>query len=238
VSYTDPIFLAFEVLPALLAAFLVWATWFAARAAGDTEAVARRRAILTAAGAAVWMTATWLVADSGALRQWHVLPPPLMLLVIAITALAARLAFGPSGRRIAAHLPLTLLVGVQGFRLPLELAMHDLAARGIMPPQMTYTGWNFDIATGATAIVVAILIAAGRGSRGLVLAWNVLGLALLTNVVVIAIVSTPTFGAFRPHDNVFVTYPPFVWLPAVMVLAALAGHLLIFRAIASSRSRT
>jgi heme exporter protein D len=28
-----------------------------------------------------------------------------------------------------------------------------------------------------------------------------------------------------------VTYPPFVWLPAVMVLAALAGHLLIFRAL-------
>jgi hypothetical protein len=32
--------------------------------------------------------------------------------------------------------------------------------------------------------------------------------------------------------NVFVTYTPFVWLPAVMVLAALSGHLVIFRAIA------
>jgi len=32
-----------------------------------------------------------------------------------------------------------------------------------------------------------------------------------------------------------VMYPPFVWLPAVMVLAALAGHLLIFRAVESSR---
>jgi hypothetical protein len=28
-----------------------------------------------------------------------------------------------------------------------------------------------------------------------------------------------------------VTYPPFVWLPAVLVLAALAGHLVIFRAL-------
>jgi hypothetical protein len=28
-----------------------------------------------------------------------------------------------------------------------------------------------------------------------------------------------------------VTRPPFVWLPAVMVLAALAGHLLIFGAL-------
>jgi hypothetical protein len=28
-----------------------------------------------------------------------------------------------------------------------------------------------------------------------------------------------------------ITYPPFVWLPAVMVLAALAGHLIVFRAL-------
>jgi heme exporter protein D len=31
--------------------------------------------------------------------------------------------------------------------------------------------------------------------------------------------------------NVFVMYAPFVWLPAVMVLAALAGHLVVFRAL-------
>jgi hypothetical protein len=30
---------------------------------------------------------------------------------------------------------------------------------------------------------------------------------------------------------VFVAYMPYVWLPAVMVLAALAGHLVIFRAL-------
>jgi hypothetical protein len=32
-----------------------------------------------------------------------------------------------------------------------------------------------------------------------------------------------------------VTYPPYVWLPAVMVVAALAGHLLIFRALRFQR---
>jgi len=30
-----------------------------------------------------------------------------------------------------------------------------------------------------------------------------------------------------------VTYPPFVWLPAVMVVAALAGHIVIFKALAN-----
>jgi hypothetical protein len=69
-----------------------------------------------------------------------------------------------------------------------------------------------------------------------VAAWNILGLALLINVVSVAILGTPRFRYFgEEHLNVWVTYPPFVWLPAVMVLAALAGHLLIFRALACQR---
>ena len=66
----------------------------------------------------------------------------------------------------------------------------------------------------------------------MVLAWNILGLLLVLNVVTVGILSTPRFRLFGDDRlNVFVTYPPFVWLPAVMVLAALAGHLIVFRAL-------
>ena len=67
--------------------------------------------------------------------------------------------------------------------------------------------------------------------------WNVFDLALLVNIVAIAIVSTPRFRYFGDQQlNVWITYPPFVWLPAVMVLTALAGHLVIFRAISRDRA--
>ena len=111
-----------------------------------------------------------------------------------------------------------MLVAVQGFRLPLEIAMHALVARGIMPVQMSYSGRNFDIVTGAAAVIVAVLVKAGYGGRRLVAAWNVLGLGLLVNVVTVAIVSTPRIRYFGDqHVVTFVTYTPFVWLPAVMV---------------------
>jgi hypothetical protein len=61
--------------------------------------------------------------------------------------------------------------------------------------------------------------------------WNVVGLALLINVVTVAILATPRFQYFGPDQiNVWVMYPPFVWLPAVLVLAALLGHIVVFRA--------
>ena len=182
------------------------------------------------------MAATWIAAASGVLRQWERTPPPFGLLVAAILGVAFAISFSRFGGRIATTIPLWALVLVQAFRLPLELAMHGMSTRGIMPVQMTYTGLNFDIVTGATAIPVAILAATGYGGRRMVAAWNVLGLGLLINVVTVAILGTPRFRYFGDdHLNVWVTYPPFVWLPVVMVLAALAGHLLIFRALLHQR---
>jgi hypothetical protein len=221
---------AFVVIPLLLAVTLAWGVRFAWRRSGASDAAAAR-ASLAVGLAAAWMAATWLAARSGILRLWDRTPPPFGVLVLTIVALAVALAFSVVGRRLATHVPLWALVAVQGFRLPLEVAMHRMYERGIMPVEMSFSGRNFDVVTGASALVVAALVFAGRAGRRLVAAWNVLGLALLVNVVVVALLGTPRFRYFGDHLNVWITYPPFVWLPAVMVLAALAGHLVIFRAL-------
>ena len=229
---TDPVVLAFVAIPIALAVTLVWATFTSWRRSGASDSASHRAAVIVAADAAAWMVLTWAAAMSGILQQWDLRPPPFLLVILGTIVISLILAFGGVGTRIAQFMPLWAIVAVQSFRLPLELAMHALSERGIMPIQMTYTGRNFDIVTGATAIVVAILVKTGYGGRRLVLLWNVLGLALLVNVVSVAIASMPLIRAFGDDRVVtFVTYPPFVWLPAVMVLAALAGHLVIFRAL-------
>jgi hypothetical protein len=192
----------------------------------------RRVGVLTLVASAAWMTVTWAVAASGILTDWQRTPPPFAILVVAIFTLGFGLAFSRLGTRLATFLPLWLLVAVQGFRLPLEVAMHAMYERGVMPVQMSYSGRNFDIVTGVTAFAVAWLVWSGRAGHRLVLAWNVVGSLLLVNVVTVAILGTPRFQYFGPdHVNVWVMQPPFVWLPAVMVLAALSGHLIIFKAL-------
>jgi hypothetical protein len=85
------------------------------------------------------------------------------------------------------------------------------------------------------AVVVTFLVATGRASVRLVRAWNVLSMVLLVNIVTIALLSAPTpYRVFMNEPaNVWVTRPPFVWLPAVLVLAALLGHLVLFRRLAN-----
>ena len=229
-SLADPPVLAFVVLPCAMAIIFVWGTAVAWRRTGQA-ASARQAAVRAAAGTLVWMGATLAAAGQGLLLDWDRTPPPFALFVASIVTLGAAIAFSPLGARLA-QLPLWVLVAAQSFRLPLEIAMHALVSRGIMPEQMSYSGRNFDILTGATAVVVAALVAAGVGGRRLVAVWNVAGLALLANIVTVALLSTPRFAAFGDDRlNVFVAHPPFVWLPAVLVLAALAGHLIVFRAL-------
>jgi hypothetical protein len=235
---TDIATLTFVVLPVLLAALLSWGAGVASRRSGEDPASRRRAVLVTAVGSATWMAATWFAATTGVLRQWQATPPPFMLLVVAIVVLAAVIAWTSYGRRLAIGVPLWALVAVQSFRLPLELAMHEMYERGVMPVQMSYEGLNYDVLTGSTAVVVATLVRVGSGGPGLVLVWNIFGLVLLFNVIIVAILSTPRF-AFYGSDrlNEWVADPPYVWLPAVLVLAALAGHLLVFRALRLRRSQ-
>lgn len=231
-SLSDPVVSAFVIIPSLFTGLFAWGVAYAWRRAGESPTVTRRAVVTATIGAVSWMAVTAASARTGVLRQWDRNPPPFMLLDFVIATVAVGIAFSPLGRRLVTYLPLWSLVAVQGFRLPLELAMHGMYERGIMPVQMSYASRNVDILTGAAAIVVAALLASGRGGRALVTAWNVIGLILLVNIVAIAIRSTPRFHYFGDEQlNVWITYSPFVWLPAVMVLTALAGHLLIFRPV-------
>jgi hypothetical protein len=124
---------------------------------------------------------------------------------------------------------MTALVGYQAFRLPLELLMHQAAADGIMPWVMSYSGYNFDIVTGITALVLGVALARGNVPRTLILAWNVLGLALLAIIGTVAFSASPIFLAFGPENvNVWVTRFPYSSM-SIMVGAALFGHVLVFR---------
>lgn len=215
-----------------LAGLLVLGVHVAGRRLGEPPATTRHWTIATAIAAIAWLGATWAAAETGHLSRLDLRPPPFLALPLAIVLLGVLMACTRFGARLADGLPLSALIGAQAFRFPLELLMHHAYSEGVMPYQMSFSGWNFDIVTGLTALPVAWAVHRGVGGRRLAVAWNVMGSLLLLNIVVIAIVSTPIVGLFGPDLlNTWVMFPPFVWLPAVMVLMAFVGHLLVARKI-------
>lgn len=185
------------------------------------------------AGTGAWLAATGAAGASGALEPGPT-PPPLLLFFVAVQGAAIALAFSPLGRRVADVAPLTVLIGVQAFRLPLELVLHGWHGEGVVPIQMTFEGWNYDVVTGVASGAAAMWIARRPpGGRAVALAVNALGFALLLVVMGLAVTSAPG-PLYRFTDAPPILLPfhfPTVWIVSVCVAGALYFHLVTFRAL-------
>lgn len=181
----------------------------------------------------VMIVAPGALARAGVLDRYSPLPAPALVMVGVVTIFTVAIAFSSIGGRIVAAVPLVWLIGYQAFRIPVEWVLHRLYLEDVVPVQMTYAGRNFDIVTGLTAVALALFLRSGRRATALVLIWNLLGLALLANIVTIAVLSTPApfryFTDTPPH--VLPSTFPFVWLPTFLVQAALFGHILVSRTL-------
>lgn len=216
-----------------LAALFVAATW--RTGLGLPPAARRRRTVGAAAGITVWLGAMAAAALSGLLGRFDLRPPPMIIWFASMVALTLALAWSPFGRRFAETLSFAALIGFQVFRLPLELVMHRAATAGIMPNVMSFSGYNFDIISGVTAVPVAWLAWRGLAPRWLLVLWNLTGQVLLLVVATVALVASPIFRAFGDDQlNVWVTRFPYVWI-AVMVAAALFGHVVTLRKLLAGR---
>lgn len=207
----------------------------------------RRRKVVAFAGVlGVWVLFWCLLAGLGILADVTSRPPPFMLLPVSLVIGVILIVRSRIGALLVTN-PYSALIGSQIFRFPLELVMHQAASEQVMPAQMTFAsvaghmGYNYDIVTGITALCVVLVWRQSEPPRGVVIAWNVLGLLLLLNVVGIAVASTPMFARFgtEPFElNTWVFYFPFVLLPAVLVGSALLAHVLIFRKLIERTDNT
>lgn len=155
------------------------------------------------------------------------LPPRLALwgILPGLAAALAPLATG-AGRRGLARLPPARLVDVSLVRVPVELVLYGLAAARLVPELLTFAGRNFDIAAGLTAAAVGWALRRGRLGAGGLLAWHLGALALLGNVVGLALLAAPSplqRLAFE-QPNVAVLRFPFAWLAVFVVPAVLFSH--------------
>jgi len=181
-----------------------------------------------------------VLARLGALDRYSPLPAPALLLLSGLTVGTVWLVFSRYGAKVAFTIPVASVALLQGFRIPVEWLLHRLYLEGAIPIQMTYSGRNWDIISGVTGLALGWFLRRGRRERRLlVLAWNVLGLALLVNIVTIAVLATPVpFRQFTDGPaNLLPSTFPWVWLPSFLVQLALASRLLVFRQLSRPAQR-
>lgn len=210
------------IVVAVIAAFLS-AVQYSFRSKGITA--------IAAGALALWLGLLSVLIGTGTLPKLplHGLPQFFgsILLICTIAALS------PFGRRLALNVPITALVGFAAFRLPLEFVLHSWVEQGTIPATMTWTGQNWDVISGITALLCAPF---ARRHRAIAWLANLVGAALLLNVIRVAFMSSPLPIGWPVRPPLLLAHHlPYAFIGPVCVGGALFGHLVLTRALLARR---
>lgn len=221
-----------QILLAMLALGLVVLTLLALRYAFKKMRFPEERSKLLLSyiglGFLFWLTLLITLSRIGFFTDFDTLPPKILVAVLPPVIITILLLFSRLFRLVLHVLPERWLILIQSFRILMELFLWLCFLGGFVPFQMTFEGFNHDILIGITALMAGFFFFyKGRRQKLAAIFWNISGIILLLNIIIISVISTPSpFRIFMNEPaNYFIALPPFIWIPGFIVPFALAMHI-------------
>jgi hypothetical protein len=195
-------------------------------------AVARR---LSARGRALlvgWLVLLGVLAGAGVFLRDGRVQPYFLAAGLLATIVGIGFVTSPAGAAVLARTSAATLLGLQSFRLVVELVLWALALQGRLSPLLTFEGRNFDVLVGLTALPMAWLCFARHAWPPAAAAvWNVAGIVILVATVLHFVLSAPS-PLQRIHTEpptTIVATLPYIWLPGFLVPLAWTLHVASLR---------
>lgn len=186
----------------------------------------------------LWLAIQGLVGFLGFYKITDTTPPRFVLLIGPAFLFIILLFLTNKGRSYLDSLNYEWLTWLHMIRIPVEIVLFWLFLDRMLPESMTFEGRNLDIISGITAPFIAFFGFRRQyiGRAGLI-AWNLLCLGLVLNVLTYGILSAPSpFQQLSFNQpNIAILYFPFVWLAGFIVPVVLLAHLSSLRMLILKR---
>ena len=181
-----------------------------------------------------WLGISAIIASQGFFTDFTSLPPRILVALIPPALAIGYISASVRVNNILSVLPKSWMIYAQSFRILMEVFLFLMLASGALPFQMTFEGRNFDIIIGLTAPVVAYFSYNKKVWPKIVpLLWNLAGILLVTNILIIGLLSTPgpLRKFFNEPANTMIAHFPFIWIAAFIVPFAYLLHILSIKQI-------
>ena len=188
----------------------------------------------------IWIGLLTILSYKGFFTDFNELPPRPALVMLIPLPIIFLIAFSNTGTQLLQTVPLHWLVFMQSFRIIVELLLLFAFMAGKLPVQMTFEGRNFDVLTGILALPVGYILARKKtNAPKLAIAFNIVGIVLLLNILVIAVLSMPTSIRYFMNEpsNTLVGQFPFILLPGVLVPIAYTMHIFSLRQLLAKQKK-
>ncbi|MGB1243143.1 MAG: hypothetical protein ACPG49_11520 [Chitinophagales bacterium] len=146
-------------------------------------------------GLFLWFAYTFAIAKSGLLQNLDLPPRFPIFLILPVFIFIGVFLYKQQKSPVIAALPKSWLIYYQSFRIVIESLFVASVGVGVLHPEVTFEGYNYDIVFAFTAPIVAYLVFNKKIlSEKVALAWNYLGLAVIS-VIIFLFVTTMYFPA-------------------------------------------
>ena len=182
----------------------------------------------------IWVMLQGVLGLTGFYQNTNEFPPPIAFLFFPPVLIIIVLFATTRGHRFIDQLKPGVLTRLQVVRIPVEIILYLLYLDHQVPELMTFAGGNYDIISGITAPFIYYYGYAKKTfSRNILLCWNFICLGLLLNIVVRAVLSSPSPLQKMAFDqpDIAILHFPYNWLPSVVVPLVLFSHLVSIRSL-------
>ena len=230
--------IAWILLTAVCLVFIIIGLNTAFKNSGWEKSQSRKilaRVIILLAG---WIGLLLILSYNGFFMEFENLPPRPALAILIPLPVITIIAFSRKGTGLLHAVPAQWIIWMQSFRIAVELLLLMAFLKGRLPVQMTFEGMNFDILSGLLALPVGYILAKRKSyATKLAIAYNVVGILLLLNILVIALLSMPTSFRYFMNEpaNTLVAEFPFILLPGILVPIAYTMHIFSLRQLLSAK---
>jgi len=196
---------------------------------GNTPKAKRKKTVLVASLLA-WQIYILALGQTELLNNFELPPRFVILLIFPAFLFTAIFIYKNRNNSWLHHIPKSWLIYIQGFRIAVETLFVFSVAEGILHPNVTIEGYNYDMLLGLSAPVVAFL-AFGRKiiSENMVIVWNYLGLLVLASVIFVFVTTifVPQFyGSPVNLMPIEFTYYPYTLVAGFLMPVAVFIHVL------------
>ncbi len=174
----------------------------------------------------IWISYVIAMTFTGILDDLS-LPPKAPLLIILPAFIIVFITTSRKGfKGILENTPKHVPIFIQSYRILVELLIYGAFAGGFFPGRVTFEGLNYDILVGILALPIGYLVLRGNIGRKGILAFNIIGLSVLS-VTGYAFISSFYFTDFvNISGEIALVQPPFILLPGVLLPFAIFYHVI------------
>ena len=183
---------------------------------------------------ALWIATLTVLSYKGFFADFRQLPPRPVLAMFLPLPIVLLISFSSTGTQILKAVPQHWLILMQSFRILVEVLIWFAVLANKFPIQMSFEGRNFDIFSGFLALAATyLIIKQPNSSSKIIIGYNVIGIVLLLNILIVALLSMPISIRYFMNDPSaeLVSQFPFILLPGVLVPIAYSFHIFSLRQV-------